>query len=213
MLWYIISLYIKLSYQRILVITFHYISFDVHQEQIENDLQLDKVPLNTKIKAIFCVRHSNSIAGVGFKLIKKNCYFDFYITNHFQQYSSYMFIVAINFIDGGAPWEKPQTWRHSLQILSPEFTPVFLWCWCRSIFSFLCSVLLTHCCLFVLFGHCIVWSSSIYGFRLPILASSNFSFQIKLYRVHLNMSEIELKTLVVTGCIGRCKSNYHTIWS
>jgi hypothetical protein len=49
------------------------VSFDLHQEQIENDLQLDnKVPLNTKIKAIFCVRHSNSIAGVGFKLSRYN---------------------------------------------------------------------------------------------------------------------------------------------
>ena len=36
-------------------------------------------------------------------------------------------------------------------------------------------------------------------------------YHIKLYRVHLAMSVIQLTTLVVMGtdCIGSCKSNYH----
>lgn len=128
MLWYIIALYIKLRYQRILAITFHYISFYLHQEQIMNDLQLDnkiQCTLNTNLTAKFCVRYSNSISGVGFKFVK-NCYFNFYITNHFQQYSSYM---AINFIDGRVPWEKLQTWSHSrTNFYHLSLSPGLLWC-------------------------------------------------------------------------------------
>ena len=38
-------------------------------------------------------------------------------------------------------------------------------------------------------------------------------YHIMLYRVHLGWTEFKLTTLVVmgTGCIGSCKSNYHTI--
>ena len=47
---------------------------------------------------------------------------------------------------------------------APGFTPGFQWGSCYSIFSFMCKVLQIAVCPF---GHCVVRSSSIYGFGLP----------------------------------------------
>ena len=53
---------------------------------------------------------------------------------------------------------------------APEFTPGFQWGSCYSIFSFLCVCIVDRCLFFCnfSFGYCVVCSSSIYGFWLPL---------------------------------------------
>jgi hypothetical protein len=48
---------------------------------------------------------------------------------------------------------------------------------------------------------------------ITVVAMSNDSYHIMLYRVHLTCTGFELTTSVVIGthCLGSCKSNYHTI--
>jgi hypothetical protein len=52
---------------------------------------------------------------------------------------------------------------------APEFTPGFYWGSCYSIFRFMC-MFVDRCLYFCTFsfGHCVVCSSSIYGFWLPL---------------------------------------------
>jgi hypothetical protein len=63
--------------------------------------------------------------------------------------------------------------RYQLRAMSKfnfKIQPVFEWCSCCSIFSFMCSILATIVCLFVLFLLEIVFSVllSIYGLWLPL---------------------------------------------
>ena len=53
-----------------------------------------------------------------------------------------------------------------LPVQSTEFTPGFKWGSCYSIFNFMCMFCLSSCSFS--FGHCVVYSSSIYGFLLRL---------------------------------------------
>ena len=79
--------------------------------------------------------------------------------------------------------------------LAPEFTSGLEWGSCYSIFSFICML---SFCTFS-FGHCVVCSSSIYGFWLPLWYLQTLLTTIWIQSIQLYQQELLL-----------CQNSRHT---
>jgi hypothetical protein len=91
---------------------------------------------------------------------------------------------------------------------TPEFTPGFQWGSCYSIFSFICMF-----CTF--FSHCVVCSSSIYGFWLPLwypqalLNKDRFVNTVKPWN-KVQLYEISVKSTCLNWSPGYLSTNMST---